>query len=76
MLTMGASADCPSVSPAQEHIQGPGWLTDYQTVSYKLTSKRGTRAQFANMINACHAAGVKVIAGSLRSVSFWPQMTH
>jgi hypothetical protein len=55
----------PSVSPAQEHIQGPQWWTDYQPVSYQLTSKRGTRAQYANMISTCHAAGVGVIAGSL-----------
>ncbi|KAH9018828.1 glycoside hydrolase [Lactarius hengduanensis] len=53
------------VSPAQEHVQGPEWWTDYQPVSYILTSKRGTRAQYANMINACHAAGVGVIADTI-----------
>ncbi|KAH8986654.1 glycoside hydrolase [Lactarius hatsudake] len=53
------------VSPAQEHVQGPEWWTDYQPVSYILTSKRGTRAQYANMINACHAAGVGVIADAI-----------
>ena len=51
------------MSPAQEHVQGPEWWTDYQPVSYSLISKRGNRTQFKNMINACHAAGVKVIAG-------------
>jgi hypothetical protein len=53
----------PSVSPAQEHVQGPEWWTDYQPVSYILTSKRGDRYQYQNMITTCHAAGVKVIAG-------------
>ncbi|KAH8996008.1 glycoside hydrolase [Lactarius akahatsu] len=53
------------VSPAQEHVQGPEWWTDYQPVSYTLTSKRGTRAQYANMISTCHAVGVGVIADTL-----------
>ncbi|KAI9429333.1 glycoside hydrolase [Lactarius indigo] len=53
------------VSPAQEHIQGPEWWTDYQPVSYTLTSKRGTRAQYVNMIAACHGAGVGVIADTI-----------
>jgi hypothetical protein len=34
------------VSPPQEHIAGAQWWTDYQPVSYILTSKRGNRAQF------------------------------
>ncbi|GLB36842.1 putative alpha-amylase [Lyophyllum shimeji] len=53
------------VSPAQEHIQGPQWWTDYQPVSYILTSKRGNRSQYQNMINTCHAAGVRVIADTI-----------
>jgi 1,4-alpha-glucan branching enzyme len=57
-------------SPPQEHIQGSQWWTDYQPVSYILTSKRGNRAQFQNMINTCHAAGVKVISDTL-----WNHMT-
>ena len=59
------AADRPLVSPAQEHVQGHEWWTDYQPVSYILTSKRGNRAQYQNMIATCHAAGVKVIAGQL-----------
>ncbi|KAI9446973.1 glycoside hydrolase superfamily, partial [Lactarius psammicola] len=51
-------------SPAQEHVEGPQWWTDYQPVSH-LTSKRGTRAQYANMISTCHAAGVGVIADTI-----------
>jgi hypothetical protein len=53
----------PLVSPAQEHVQGTEWWTDYQPVSYNLISKRGTREQYGTMIQTCHAAGVKVIAG-------------
>ncbi|KDR78015.1 hypothetical protein GALMADRAFT_244986 [Galerina marginata CBS 339.88] len=53
------------VSPAQEHIAGPQWWTDYQPVSYTLTSKRGSRSQFQNMISACHTAGVKVIVDTI-----------
>ncbi|KAJ7093195.1 glycoside hydrolase superfamily [Mycena epipterygia] len=49
------------VSPASEHITGSQWWTDYQTVSYKLTSKRGSRTQFSNMVTACNSAGVGVI---------------
>ena len=55
--------DRPSVSPAQEHVPGPEWWTDYQPVSYNISSKRGTREQYENMIRTCHAAGVGVIAG-------------
>ena len=51
------------MSPPQEHIQGDEWWTDYQPVSYILTSKRGDRTQFANMITTCHDAGVGVIVG-------------
>nr|BAV60949.1 alpha-amylase [Pholiota microspora] len=53
------------VSPPQEHIAGSQWWTDYQPVSYILTSKRGNRSQLQNMINTCHSAGVKVIADTL-----------
>ncbi|CAL1711231.1 unnamed protein product [Somion occarium] len=53
------------VSPPQEHVQGSQWWTDYQPVSYTLTSKRGNRSQFANMITTCHAAGVKVIVDTI-----------
>ncbi|KAJ3501538.1 hypothetical protein NLJ89_g9292 [Agrocybe chaxingu] len=52
------------VSPPAEHISGSQWWTDYQPVSYILTSKRGDRSQFSRMINVCHAAGVGVISGT------------
>ncbi|KAK7691582.1 hypothetical protein QCA50_004981 [Cerrena zonata] len=53
------------VSPPQETIQGDQWWTDYQPVSYILTSKRGNRDQFSAMISTCHAAGVKVIVDTI-----------
>ncbi|KAF9449615.1 carbohydrate-binding module family 20 protein [Macrolepiota fuliginosa MF-IS2] len=53
------------VSPPQEHVTGPQWWTDYQPVSYTLTSKRGNRSQFQSMVNACHSAGVGVISDTL-----------
>ncbi|KAJ6474895.1 glycoside hydrolase superfamily [Mycena sanguinolenta] len=53
------------VSPPQESIQGSQWWTDYQPVSYILTSKRGNETQFQNMINTCHAAGVNVISDTV-----------
>ncbi len=52
------------VSPPQEHVVLPGsgypWWQDYQPVSYQLTTRRGNRTQFANMVSTCHAAGVKI----------------
>ncbi|MBX6748831.1 MAG: alpha amylase C-terminal domain-containing protein [Micromonosporaceae bacterium] len=52
------------VSPPQEHVVLPGlnypWWQDYQPVSYQLVSRRGDRAAFAAMVQACHAAGVRV----------------
>ncbi|TFK96629.1 glycoside hydrolase superfamily [Pterulicium gracile] len=53
------------VSPATEHIIGEQWWTDYQPVSYEISSKRGNREQFANMVNACHSVGVGVIADAV-----------
>ncbi|KAI8986851.1 glycoside hydrolase [Trametes punicea] len=53
------------VSPPQEHVQGDQWWTDYQPVSYILTSKRGNRTQLANMISTCHEAGVGVIMDTI-----------
>lgn len=57
------------VSPPQEHVVLPGsgypWWQDYQPVSYQLVSRRGDRAAFASMINACHGAGVKVFVDAV-----------
>ncbi|TEB26677.1 glycoside hydrolase [Coprinellus micaceus] len=53
------------VSPPSEHITGSQWWTDYQPVSYTLTSKRGSRDQFRNMVNTCKNAGVGIIADTI-----------
>ncbi|MFG3343232.1 carbohydrate-binding module family 20 domain-containing protein [Glycomyces sp. NPDC048151] len=57
-------------SPPNEHILGedatPGeenaWYIHYQPVSYELESRLGTRAEYANMVAACEANGIGVIA--------------
>ncbi|KAH7338306.1 glycoside hydrolase superfamily [Rhizoctonia solani] len=48
------------VNPPQEHLTGGQWWVDYQVASYQLQSKRGNRAEFAEMISRCKSAGVKV----------------
>ncbi|MFE0053064.1 alpha-amylase family glycosyl hydrolase, partial [Streptomyces sp. NPDC059013] len=53
------------VSPPQEHIQGGQWWTSYQPVSYRIAGRLGDRAAFTNMVNACHAAGVKVVVDTV-----------
>jgi alpha-amylase len=59
------------VSPPQEHAeiddvdnQFP-WWERYQAVSYKLVSRSGTRAEFADMVKRCRAAGVEIYADVL-----------
>ncbi|MFI8187825.1 alpha-amylase family protein [Streptomyces sp. NPDC085946] len=53
------------VSPPAEHIQGAQWWTSYQPVSYKIAGRLGDRAAFQNMVNTCHAAGVKVVVDTV-----------
>jgi len=53
------------VSPAQEHIPGPQWWTRYQPVSYMISSRGGTRAEFGEMLRRCKAAGVDVYADAV-----------
>jgi len=53
------------VSPPQEHVRGQEWWVAYQPVSYRIESRKGTRAQFAAMVTACHTAGVKVIVDAV-----------
>ncbi|NEA49966.1 carbohydrate-binding module family 20 domain-containing protein [Streptomyces sp. SID10815] len=53
------------VSPPNEHIQGSTWWTAYQPVSYRIGTKLGDRAAFKNMVDTCHAAGVKVVADAV-----------
>ncbi|MBI9114681.1 carbohydrate binding domain-containing protein [Sanguibacter suaedae] len=52
-------------SPPQEHVRGPQWWTSYQPVSYRIESKLGTRAEYRAMVQACNAAGVRVIADAV-----------
>jgi len=49
------------ISPPHEHIEGPQWWTDYQPVSYRIASKRGSEAEFDEMVERCGRAGVGVI---------------
>lgn len=53
------------VSPPNEHLDPSltpdfAWWARYQSVSYLLQSRSGTRAEFIDMVNRCHAVGVKV----------------
>jgi alpha-amylase len=53
------------VSPPQEHVRGQEWWVAYQPVSYRIESRKGSRAQFAAMVTACHDAGVRVIVDAV-----------
>jgi alpha-amylase len=57
------------ISPPQQHISLPDkgfpWWQDYQPTGYQLTSRRGDRAAFAAMVQACHQAGVKIYADAV-----------
>ena len=53
------------VSPPAEHIQGSQWWTSYQPVSYKIAGRLGDRSAFKNMVDTCHAAGVKVVVDTV-----------
>ena len=53
------------ISPPQEHRKGPQWWTRYQPVSYKIESRSGTRAEFADMVQRCKTAGVDIYADAL-----------
>jgi len=50
------------VAPPSESLKHPSgvWWDVYQPYSYRLTGRFGTQAQFATMVNTCHAAGIKV----------------
>ncbi len=56
------------VSPPQEHAEIDTasyrfpWWERYQPVSYTLDSRSGTRAEFADMVRRCRAAGVEIYA--------------
>jgi len=69
------------VSPPQEHVvlpdRGYPWWQRYQPISYQLTTRSGSRQQFADMVAACHAAGVKVYADAVinHMAGGWPAGT-
>lgn len=50
------------VAPPSESLKQTDyyWWDVYQPYSYTLNSRFGTATQFANMVTACHKAGVKV----------------
>ncbi len=50
------------VSPVNEHrvIIGNPWYERYQTVSYKIASRSGNRAEFVDMVKRCKAVGVDI----------------
>ncbi|SFP00797.1 alpha-amylase [Amycolatopsis arida] len=56
------------VSPPQEHVVLPEaegaaypWWQDYQPVSYRLDrTRRGTKAEFVDMVERCRAQGVRI----------------
>ncbi|MCX5208642.1 alpha-amylase family glycosyl hydrolase [Kitasatospora sp. NBC_00240] len=56
------------VAPPADSIKLSGahpWWELYQPVSYGLSSRMGTEAQFKAMVTACHNAGVKVYADAV-----------
>lgn len=62
-----AGVNAVQISPPQEHRLMPGepWYQRYQPVSYKLESRSGTRAEFIDMVDRCHAVGVDVISDAV-----------
>lgn len=50
------------VSPVNEYAIKPGrpWWERYQPVSYLLTTRSGTEAQFSDMVRRCKAVGVNI----------------
>lgn len=57
------------ISPPNEHAviakQDYPWWQRYQPVSYQIKSRSGDRAQFANMVERCRAAGVDIYADAV-----------
>jgi alpha-amylase len=59
------------ISPPSEHAEINTasnrfpWWERYQTVSYTLDSRSGSRADFTAMVNRCRAAGVEIYADVL-----------
>ena len=71
------------VAPPQESVNLPTspsgvhpWWEVYQPVSYKLDSRLGSRQQFADMVTACHTAGVRVYVDAVINHTAGSNNTH
>jgi len=55
------------VAPPEDSLSRDGhpWWEVYQPADYDVGGRLGTRQQFADMVAACHAAGVKVYADAV-----------
>src|SRR3954471_12206806 len=55
------------VAPPEDSLirDGHPWWEVYQPGDYDVNSRMGNRQQFTSMVNACHAAGVKVYADAV-----------
>jgi alpha-amylase len=55
------------VAPPEDSLDAAShpWWDVYQPVGYDLSSRFGTRAEFAAMVAACHRAGVRVYADAV-----------
>jgi alpha-amylase len=59
------------VAPPQDSLSRSGpapvhpWWEVYQPVTYQLTSRMGTEAQFRSMVSTCRGAGVEVIVDAV-----------
>ena len=62
------------VSPPNEHVvittPPAPWWQRYQPVSYKLVSRGGNEAEFADMVKRCNAAGVRCVTQFLLRLQF------
>ena len=55
------------VAPPEDslRVDGHPWWDVYQPVGYDINSRFGDRAQFGEMVTACHRAGVRVYADAV-----------
>ncbi len=62
-----AGFSAAQVSPPHEHIHWKNnpWWERYQVVSYKIESRSGNEAEFADMVHRCHQAGVDIYADAV-----------
>ena len=73
-----AGIDGVQVSPPNEHRLVPGrpWWERYQPVSYRLDSRGGDRAAFADMVRRCGDAGVGVYVDAVINHMTGPRFGH